>query len=84
MAITFRLPGRFSKPVVEEQPAPTDAENTTGDAKDMISTEKHADDDDSSSTEYQHGDEAIRAMTQAWSRRDLIVAYILCVPGPNP
>ncbi|KAH6957789.1 major facilitator superfamily domain-containing protein [Ilyonectria sp. MPI-CAGE-AT-0026] len=76
----FRLSTKFhDRPVVEEEKAPQDAENTVTDDKETAQVR----DTDSSSirddhnVEFQRGDEAIRAMTQIWTKRDLIIAYVL-------
>jgi hypothetical protein len=76
----FRLPGRISdRPVVDEDPTPKDVETTEKTNKENNATDvvDSASEPDDSSTDYQRGDEAIRAMTQAWSRKHLIIAYIL-------
>lgn len=74
----FRLPGLVnSKPVVEEH-TPQDAENTLAELKEQNVDEKQVTTpEDDSDTEYQHGDQAIRAMTQIWTRKHLIIAYLL-------
>lgn len=78
----FRLSTKFhDRPVVEEEKAPQDAENTVTDDKETAQvrdTDSSSIRDDSN-VDFQRGDEAIRAMTQIWSKRELIFAYILYV-----
>ncbi|KAH7166453.1 major facilitator superfamily domain-containing protein [Dactylonectria macrodidyma] len=77
----FKVPRPFAdKPVVEEEKAPQDIENTTANDKETGVTAKERDSSlerDDSDAEFQRGDEAIRAMTQIWTKRDLIIAYFL-------
>ncbi|KAJ4244217.1 hypothetical protein NW762_014599 [Fusarium torreyae] len=75
----FRVPGRFNKPVVEDEAAPENVESSIPHSKEGVASDVQdtGSDGDQSSTEYQHGDEAIRAVTQMWTRRDLIIAYAL-------
>lgn len=80
----FKLPGRFSgRPVVEDDTAPRDFENTEDNKElDAANAADSGSEPEDLSTEYQRGDEAIRAMTQVWSRKHLTIAYILYVPNP--
>jgi hypothetical protein len=73
----FNMPwSSKDRPVVDE-PAPQDAENVAGN-KETFTSEKHeTDSTEEPNVEYQHGDEAIRAMTQVWTKKHLIIAYIL-------
>ncbi|KAH6990003.1 hypothetical protein EDB80DRAFT_882015 [Ilyonectria destructans] len=80
----FRVPQPFAdKPVVEEEKTPQDVENSTANDKETGVTAKERDSSierGDSDADFQRGDEAIRAMTQIWTKRDLIIAYVL--PSP--
>ncbi|KAF7556274.1 hypothetical protein G7Z17_g1559 [Cylindrodendrum hubeiense] len=78
----FRLSEKVpNRPVVEDDKTPQDVETTVADDKETNPTkDKDTDsssDRDDSNADFQRGDEAIRAMTQIWTKRDLVIAYIL-------
>jgi hypothetical protein len=76
----FRIPGMVNSPPAVKENAPQDVETPIPDSKEDPGSERvnaGGSDSERPSTEYQHGDLAIRAMTQMWERKHLIAAYIL-------
>ena len=80
----FRLPlKRDEVPVAEVRHRSSDVEDHHGDLQvsKEATTKGAVPVDDSSSnlvnTDFQHGVQTAQAMTQAWSKQHLIIAYIL-------
>lgn len=76
---------RFSKgladvPVVDDDKRPDAENNNAADNKEALSVGRDGSavsDEDDGSENFQHGVKAVRAMTESWTKKDLIIAYVL-------
>lgn len=77
----FKLPEFGFTDKSGEEP-PHDEETVTQENKEMEGGDKEKTDSDSqteAAVEYQQGDEAMRAITQIWTKKHLVIAYVLYV-----